>query len=105
MQKDLHLSDDGFAWVVSIFFFGYLICEIPSNMILTRSRPSIFLPAIMLIWGVFSALMATSQTYGAMLGYRFVLGCIEAGFYPGVLYLLSCWYTKKELGKFNHSRI
>ncbi|KAJ6440721.1 major facilitator superfamily transporter [Purpureocillium lavendulum] len=99
MQKDLGLTDDGYAWVLSVFFFGYLICEIPSNMILTRSRPSIFLPTIMLIWGALSALMSISKTYGALLGFRFVLGCIEAGFFPGVLYLLSCWYTKAELGK------
>ncbi|KAH6995921.1 phthalate transporter [Ilyonectria sp. MPI-CAGE-AT-0026] len=99
MQKDLKLTDDDYAWVLSIFFFGYLICEVPSNMILSRSRPSIFLPGIMLVWGALSALMAISKTYGALLGFRFILGCIEAGFFPGVLYLLSCWYTKAELGK------
>ncbi|KAK1980079.1 major facilitator superfamily transporter [Colletotrichum cereale] len=99
MQKDLSLTDDGYAWVLSIFFFGYLICEVPSNMILSRSRPSVFLPGIMLVWGALSALMSISKTYGALLGFRFVLGCIEAGFFPGVLYLLSCWYTRAELGK------
>ncbi|KAH7134053.1 putative vitamin H transporter [Dactylonectria macrodidyma] len=99
MADELSLSDDDYAWVLSIFFFGYLICEVPSNMILSRSRPSIFLPTIMLIWGALSALMAISKTYGALLGFRFILGCIEAGFFPGVLYLLSCWYTKAELGK------
>ncbi|KAK7430521.1 hypothetical protein QQZ08_003040 [Neonectria magnoliae] len=99
MQTELELSDDDYAWVLSIFFFGYLICEVPSNMILSRSRPSVFLPTIMLIWGALSALMAISKTYGALLGFRFVLGCIEAGFFPGVLYLLSCWYTRAELGK------
>ncbi|KAF7553347.1 hypothetical protein G7Z17_g3700 [Cylindrodendrum hubeiense] len=99
MQDELSLSDDDYAWVLSIFFFGYLICEVPSNMILSRSRPSIFLPGIMLVWGALSALMAISKTYGALLGFRFILGCIESGFFPGVLYLLSCWYTKAELGK------
>ncbi|KPM43817.1 hypothetical protein AK830_g2780 [Neonectria ditissima] len=99
MQSELDLSDDDYAWVLSIFFFGYLICEVPSNMILSRSKPSVFLPTIMLIWGALSALMAISKTYGALLGFRFVLGCIEAGFFPGVLYLLSCWYTRAELGK------
>lgn len=101
MQKDLGLTDDGYAWVLSIFFFGYLICEIPSNMILSRSRPSLFLPGIMLVWGVLSTLMSLSNNYAAMLAFRFVLGCIEAGFFPGVLYLLSCWYTSAELGKFH----
>ncbi|KAK2609099.1 hypothetical protein QQS21_002326 [Conoideocrella luteorostrata] len=99
MATELSLDDNRYAWVLSIFFFGYLICEVPSNMILSRSKPSIFLPAIMLIWGALSALMSVSKTYGALLGFRFVLGCIEAGFFPGVLYYLSCWYTKAELGK------
>lgn len=99
MQSDLNLSDDGYAWVLSIFFFGYLICEVPSNMILSRSKPSIFLPSIMLIWGALSACMSVSKSYGALLAFRFILGCIESGFFPGVLYLLSCWYTKAELGK------
>ncbi|UNI16057.1 hypothetical protein JDV02_002532 [Purpureocillium takamizusanense] len=99
MSKDLGLSDDGYAWVLSVFFFGYLICEVPSNMILTRSRPSIFLPTIMLIWGIMSALMAVSKSYGALLAFRFILGCLEAGFFPGVLFLLSCWYTQPEVGK------
>lgn len=99
MGDDLSLTDDKYAWVLSIFFFGYLICEVPSNMILTRSRPSIFLPSIMLIWGALCALMAISNSYGALLAFRFILGCIEAGFFPGVLYVLSCWYTRAELGK------
>ncbi|KAM3515646.1 hypothetical protein MY11210_000824 [Beauveria gryllotalpidicola] len=99
MQHDLRLTDDGYAWVLSIFFFGYLLCEVPSNMMLSRSRPSVFLPTTMLVWGALSACMAASPSYGALLGFRFVLGCVESGFFPGVLYVLSCWYTKAELGK------
>ncbi|KAH0605226.1 uncharacterized protein H6S33_005208 [Morchella sextelata] len=99
MGDDLSLDDQEYAWVLSIFFFGYLLCEVPSNMILSRSQPSIFLPGIMLVWGALSAVMAVSHTYGALLGFRFILGCIESGFFPGVLYLLSCWYKKGELGK------
>ncbi|KAG8419421.1 hypothetical protein J3458_004289 [Metarhizium acridum] len=99
MAVDLDLDDNRYAWVLSVFFFGYLICEVPSNMILSRSKPSLFLPATMLVWGALSALMSISKTYGVLLGFRFVLGCIESGFFPGVLYYLSCWYTKAELGK------
>ncbi|KAK8174535.1 major facilitator superfamily transporter [Phyllosticta citribraziliensis] len=99
MADDLSLNDQDYAWIVSIFFFGYLICEVPSNMILARSRPSIFLPGIMCVWGALSAAMASANSYGAMLAFRFVVGCIESGFFPGVLYLLSCWYTSAELGK------
>jgi len=99
MGADLSLTDDQYAWILSIFFFGYLICEVPSNMILSRVPPSKYLPSIMLLWGALCAVMAVSNSYGALMGFRFVLGCIESGFFPGVLYLLSCWYTKAELGK------
>jgi MFS family permease len=67
-------------------------------MILSRSRPSWFLPGIMLVWGALSCAMSVSHNYGAMLGFRFVLGCIEAGFFPGVLFLMSCWYKRDEIG-------
>lgn len=99
MSKDLDLNDSRYAWGLSMFFIGYLIMEVPSNMILSRSRPSIFLPSIMLVWGALSAAMASIQTYGALMAFRFVLGCIESGFFPGVLYLLSCWYKPAEIGK------
>ncbi|KAL2204818.1 MFS general substrate transporter [Sarocladium strictum] len=99
MGDDLKLDDSMYAWVLSIFFFGYLICEVPSNMILSRSRPSIFLPGIMIIWGALCAVMSVSKNYATLLAFRFILGCIESGFFPGVLYLLSSWYTRAELGK------
>jgi MFS family permease len=99
MAKDLALDDARYAWVLSIFFFGYLIMEVPSNMALSRSRPKFFLPGIMIIWGILSAMMAISNSYGALLAFRIVLGCVEAGFFPGVLFLLSCWYKSEEIGK------
>jgi MFS family permease len=99
MGKDLALDDSRYAWVLSIFFFGYLIMEVPSNMLLSRSRPKYFLPGIMLVWGILSALMALCKTYGALLAFRVVLGCVESGFFPGVLFLLSCWYKTDEIGK------
>lgn len=73
--------------------------EVPSNMILSRSRPSIFLPSIMLVWGALSAIMACAPTYGSMLAFRFILGCVESGFFPGVLFVMSCWYKTAEIGK------
>ncbi len=89
----------GYAWALSIFFFGYLICEVPSNMILSRARPSLFLPGIMLVWGALSAAMAAMPNFGSLLAFRFILGCIESGFFPGVLFLMSCWYKPSEVGK------
>jgi MFS family permease len=99
MAADLKLDDQRYAWALSIFFFGYLMMEVPSNMILSRSRPSLFLPGIMLVWGALSAAMASVPNYSSLLAFRFILGCIESGFFPGVLFLLSCWYKPAEIGK------
>jgi len=99
MDVDLGLTSSRYAWVISIFFFGYLIMEVPSNMVLSRSRPSLFLPAIMLVWGALSAAMACVHNYGSLLAFRFVLGCVESGFFPGVLFMMSCWYKTEEIGK------
>jgi MFS family permease len=88
-----------YAMLLSIFFIGYLICEVPSNMILTRSKPSWYLPGLMIVWGTIGAVMSTVRNYHGMLALRFFLGAIEAGFFPGVLYLMTCWYKKAEVGK------
>ena len=84
--------------LLSIFFIGYLICEVPSNLLLVRSRPSWYLPGIMIIWGMLSAVMSVVKNYEGMLALRFFLGAIEAGFFPGVLFLMTCWYKKSEVG-------
>ncbi|KAK1521071.1 allantoate permease [Colletotrichum abscissum] len=99
MEADLKLTDDQYAMLLSIFFIGYLVCEVPSNMLLTRSRPSYYLPGIMIVWGTVCSVMSVVKNYEGMLALRFFLGCIEAGFFPGVLYVMTCWYKKAEIGK------
>ncbi|WQF82422.1 Putative major facilitator superfamily, MFS transporter superfamily [Colletotrichum destructivum] len=99
MEADLQLDDSQYAMLLSIFFIGYLVCEVPSNMLLTRSRPSYYLPGIMIVWGTVCAIMSVVKNYEGMLALRFFLGCIEAGFFPGVLYVMTCWYKKAEIGK------
>ncbi|CAK7226211.1 hypothetical protein SEUCBS140593_006164 [Sporothrix eucalyptigena] len=96
--NDLHLSSTQFNTSVSILFAGYLIMQVPSNMILNKlGKPSIYLPGCMLVWGLISGLTAAAQSYGGLLAARFVLGFVEAAYFPGCLYFLSCWYTRKEL--------
>jgi MFS family permease len=68
-------------------------------MVLSRSRPSLYLPGIMLVWGVVGGLFAVIQSYQGLVVARFFLGCVESGFFPGVLFLLSSWYRKKELAR------
>jgi MFS family permease len=68
-------------------------------MILTRIRPSIFLPTIMFLWGVVTIGMGFVPNYKSLIAFRIVIGCLEAGFAPGVLLLLSSWYKRGEQSK------
>lgn len=73
--------------------------QIPSNMIVQYTgRPSLWLPFCMSIWGTISILTGITHNFVGALLTRFFLGFVEAAFFPGALFLLSKWYTKKELG-------
>ena len=69
----------------------------PSNMFMTKTRPSIYLSCCMLAWATVSACTALVQNYGGLVATRFLLGFVEAPYYPGALYILSIFYTRKEL--------
>ena len=66
-------------------------------MLLTRSRPSLYIPAWTALWSVVSACTAPAGNYTHLLVIRLILGIVEVPFFPGATYLLSCWYTRKEL--------
>ncbi|KAF2642843.1 putative MFS transporter [Massarina eburnea CBS 473.64] len=96
LTKDLGLKGTEYNTCVSIFFVGYLIGQIPSNMLLTRTRPSHYMAGWMLAWAVVSTLMMVVKNYHGMLACRLILGITEAPFYPGGLYMISLFYTRKE---------
>ncbi|KAJ7503292.1 MFS general substrate transporter [Mycena galericulata] len=97
-ERDLGLSDLQYSVVLSILYASYAPAQIPSNMILNKmTRPSIYIGVCVVAWGLASALTGLTQNYGEIIACRVLLGLPEAAFYPGVVYLLSCWYTKKEL--------
>ncbi|KAJ5302191.1 hypothetical protein N7508_007054 [Penicillium antarcticum] len=99
MSRDLDLSSSRYAMLINVFFIAYVILEVPSNLILARFRPSWYLPALMVAWGSLVAGMSQVQSYRGILVIRFFLGLIEAGFMPGVMLIMSCWYKKNEIGK------
>ncbi|KAG0697636.1 major facilitator superfamily domain-containing protein [Suillus ampliporus] len=87
-----------YATVLSIFSVGYIIMQVPGNMLLHwLERPSIFIPSCMAVWGVISVLTGITRNYTDVLLVRFFLGFVEAPFYPGVLFLISRWYKRDEL--------
>lgn len=82
---------------VSILFVGYILGQIPSNMLLNRIRPSRYMGIMMALWATVSALTALSKDFTGLLLTRFFLGITEAPYYPGAVYLLSVFYNRKEI--------
>lgn len=98
LQTDLDLSDTQYETCLSILYVGYILMQIPSNMFINRiPRPSLYLSAVMLIWGLLSTVTGTVQAFTGMVVVRFFLGFVEAAFLPGTLLILSKWYTRREL--------
>ncbi|KAI1860373.1 uncharacterized protein JN550_011525 [Neoarthrinium moseri] len=97
LERDLGMSGENFNTAVSILTIGYVLMQIPSNMLLTRVRPGFYLASCALVWSLISACTGFVRSYQSLLACRFLLGFFEAPFYPGALYLLSIYYKRKEV--------
>jgi MFS family permease len=83
---------------VSILFVGYILMQVPSNLLLNKiGKPSLYLTCAMALWGVVSTLTCVVQNFAGLASVRFFLGFVEAPYFPGCLFFLSAWYTRKEL--------
>ncbi len=92
MNKDLGISAYMYGWGAGIFFLGYALFEVPSNVILERVGARRWIARIMITWGIISGLMAAVTGPASFLTLRFLLGVAEAGFFPGIIFYLSTWY-------------
>ncbi|KAK4182958.1 putative transporter-like protein 21 [Podospora australis] len=99
LTADLGLSSSQFSMAVITYYFGYIIWVPISTMILARTRPSLYLPAIMMLWGAVTCGGAGVKTYPQLLALRVLLGILESGLSPGITYMFSCWYRPDEIGK------
>lgn len=98
LEDDLNLVGNQYQTCISILFVGYILMQIPANMLLNKfKRPSIFITAIMVSWGIVSTCTGAVQSFGGLVAARLVLGFVEAGFFGSALYILSCWYTRTQL--------
>jgi len=100
MIPDLNFSPTVFAWGAGIFFIGYFIFEIPSNLALEKFGASRWIARIMVSWGILSALMAAVSGETSFLILRFLLGVAEAGFFPGIILYLTYWYPAEYRARF-----
>jgi len=92
MNSDLHFSATVYGLGAGLFFIGYAICEVPSNLLMLRFGPRRWLARIMLTWGVLAMAMMFVRTPLEFYAVRLLLGIAEAGFFPGVIYYLTLWF-------------
>ena len=92
MQQDLGLSDVVYGLGAGIFFAGYFLFQVPSNLVLQRVGARRWIATLMVMWGLISAAMALAQGPRSFYALRFLLGSAEAGFFPGVILYLKTWF-------------
>ncbi|CAI8698355.1 MFS transporter [Burkholderia pyrrocinia] len=102
MAADFGLTNASFALGASVFFWGYMLFEIPSNLILRRVGARAWIARIMITWGIVSTLMIFSRNEAAFYSLRFLLGVCEAGFVPGVMYYTNTWLpVRRQSGMYS----
>ncbi|KAJ5308906.1 hypothetical protein PENANT_c013G03882 [Penicillium antarcticum] len=103
MQGDLNMnaSNNGYSITSLVFFITYTIFQIPATVIIRKVGPRLFISGIVLVWGAVMLSFGFVPNWQTMAGLRIILGALEAGMYPGSVYLLSTWYPRYELQKRN----
>jgi ACS family tartrate transporter-like MFS transporter len=96
MNKAIGLTPATFGFGGGIFFVGYFLFEVPSNLILYRVGARLWIARVMLSWGLVSAACAFATGPRSFYALRFLLGAAEAGFFPGVIYYLSQWFPVRQ---------
>jgi MFS family permease len=96
MNEDLAMSATMFGFASGIFFFGYLLLEVPSNIALNKFGGRRWLARIMLSWGIISTATAFVPNAETLVVLRFLLGVAEAGFFPGIILYLTFWFPEKQ---------
>jgi MFS family permease len=96
LTRDLALSSTVFGLAAGIFFASYVVLEIPSNLMLHRFGARVWMGRIMISWGIVAAATAFVWDGASLVVARILLGVGEAGFFPGVVYLISCWFPERD---------
>ena len=94
MNQAIGLTPLAFGWGAGIFFLGYFLCEVPSNLALHRFGARRWIARIMVSWGIVSAAMALVAGPTSFVVLRFLLGVAEAGFFPGIILYLTYWFPE-----------
>jgi MFS transporter, ACS family, allantoate permease len=98
IKKDIGLIGDDYQWLGSMFYFGYIAWEYPTNRLLQRLPIGKYSAACIIAWGTVLACFAAVENFSGAVAVRFMLGVCEAAVTPGFALITSQWYTKKEQG-------
>ncbi|CAN7161779.1 MFS transporter [Duganella sp. LjRoot269] len=96
MLADLRFSDTVYGLGAGIFFIGYFLFEVPSNLLMTRTGARIWIARIMISWGLISSALMFANSVATFYLLRFLLGAAEAGFFPGIILYLTYWYPARR---------
>lgn len=99
MNKELAISSQQYGFIAGIFFVGYFIFEIPSNLILHKMGARVWIARILITWGIVSVLTGFVQTALHLYVSRFLLGVAEAGYFPGIMLYLTYWFRQRQLAQ------
>ncbi|KAK2629871.1 hypothetical protein QTJ16_000691 [Diplocarpon rosae] len=96
LATDLDLKTIEYNTALTIFFVPYIVCEVPSNILLKKLSPCVWLSGCMFLFGFAAICQGLVSNYGGLLACRFFLGVFEAGMFPGCFYLIGMWYKRSE---------
>jgi ACS family tartrate transporter-like MFS transporter len=96
MNRDLNINSQQYSLLVGIFFLGYFLFEIPSNLLLHKIGARIWITRILITWGIVAMLTGMVRSVGHLYVARFSLGIAEAGFFPGIILYLTYWFPQRE---------
>src|ERR1700688_509317 len=99
MNRDLAITSQQFGLIFGIFFFGYFIFEIPSNLLLHKIGARVWIARILISWGIVAMLTGFAQNVSQLCVARFLLGLAEAGYFPGMIFYLTYWFPQRELAR------
>jgi sugar phosphate permease len=96
MNKELVITSKQFGWVAGIFFFGYFLFEIPSNLLLHKLGARLWIARILITWGILAMLTGLVHSVHQLYAVRFLLGLAEAGYFPGIALYLTYWFRQRD---------
>jgi MFS transporter, ACS family, tartrate transporter len=99
MNKELGITAQQFGFLAGIFFFGYFIFEIPSNLLLHRIGARVWIARILVTWGIVTMLSGFVRGVHQLYAVRFLLGLAEAGYFPGIVLYLTYWFRQGQLAQ------